>query len=137
MADCAMWNLGFGLSYTFHPRIMLDIRGDFQMPVVGVDNGPLLSEAWISLNLIYYFLTHSIIQPYVIAGVALVVAPGDESLGIESVVAGGGQAGVGVEILLLNQRLGVSFEAIGMISGYDGQVLEGGATFTTAVSVYL
>jgi len=137
VADMATWSVGLGLTYTFDPRVMIELRGDFEMPVVDDASVNRLSSVWLSLNLIWYFYVHHFVQPYLIAGASMAIAPSAPNTEDHATVAGGGQAGIGLEILLLHERMGVSFEAIGFVAGIEGEVLEGGVMATGAVSFYL
>jgi hypothetical protein len=125
---------GIGLGYLLVPRISLELRGDFLIPFTG-DTAQDLDSVWLSLNLVWVFVDGRVVRPYVVVGVDMTVVPGDEERNIETIVAGGGQAGLGLEIVL-GSVVGVNLEVLGVVSGTAGEVLEAGVNATASVSFY-
>jgi len=136
LADSGTWNLGLGFSYTVDPRLAFELRGDFQLPSDqgGAPSG--LSSAWVSLNFLWYFRIAHTVQPYLIAGFAVAIAPEYGDPHATTAVAAGGQGGIGVEILI-RRVIGISFEAVGFVAGHRDDLLEGGVSITTALSWYI
>jgi hypothetical protein len=128
-------DVGVGLGYLLDPRIGLELRGDFQIPFTG-EAVRELDSVWLSLNLIWNIVAGYIVQPYLVVGVDLAIIRSDPELNLEPMVAGGGQAGLGLEIVV-GRVLGISLEVLGVISGYEGEVLEGGVNVTASVALYI
>jgi hypothetical protein len=134
--DSSMGSLdaGIGLGYLLVPRISLELRGDFLIPFTG-ETAQGLDSIWLSLNLVWVFVDGRVVRPYVVVGVDMAVVPGDAEQNVETIVAGGGQAGLGLEVVL-GSFVGVNLEVLGVVSGTAGEVLEGGVNATASVSFY-
>jgi hypothetical protein len=127
-------DVGMSLGYVLDPRISLELRGDFLIPFTG-DRANDLDSVWLSLNLIWVFVDGRVVWPYLIVGVDLAVMPGDRASNLATLVAGGGQAGLGVEVAL-GRFVALNFEVVGVVSGAGGEVIEAGVNATAAVSFY-
>lgn len=131
-----LWDLGVGMSYTLDPRVAIDFRSDFQLSMDDEGTATGLSSMWFSLNMLVYFNNSMPIQPYLLAGLVMAVVPGNRDLGQESDVAAGGQAGIGIEVLIQGV-VGISVEAVGFIAGHESSIVGGGVMLTSALTWYI
>jgi hypothetical protein len=138
-ADGAMGSLdaGIGLGYVFDPRIAIELRGDFLVPfATEAEQADGLDSIWLSLNMVWTIYAGRVLRPYLVVGIDMVVVPGDEDLDLDTLVAGGGQAGLGIEIML-GRRVSISLEVLGVLSGTEGEVLAGGIDTAACFSLYI
>lgn len=125
---------GVALGYLLDPRISLELRGDFIVPFTG-ETALGLDTVWLSLDLVWVVVDGRVVRPYLVVGAAMTIVPGDADRNLEPVIAGGGQAGLGLEVVL-GRVVGVNAEVLGAVSGTAGEVLEGGVSATASVSFY-